>query len=174
MKNHQKGFIGIVVIFLVALAVIGGGAYLYTQKESSKDEVINAQKDNTQFYTGVSYGFSYPSDWDIWEANPVIGLTIAYPKSKADQVINKTISTTERINISLLDNKDVDLTSATKVTLNGEVWYMKTYKGPFDGGSESESVSYFKVYNSTKYVEISSGMSNKTTVELIASSWKQG
>ncbi|MES3005778.1 MAG: hypothetical protein V4664_02410 [Patescibacteria group bacterium] len=130
------------------------------------------QQVSTKSYSGSSYGFSYPSDWDIWEANSVIGLTIAYPKSKADQVINKTISTTDRINISLVENKYIDLTSATKVTLNGEVWYTKNI-GMTDGGTQN-TIEYYKVYNSTKYVVIDSGISNKTTIELVASSWKQG
>lgn len=130
------------------------------------------QNSEVKSYIGSSYGFSYPSGWEIWEINSLTGDTIVYPKSKTDQVMNKTISTTDRVNISLVDN--VDLSGAIGVVLDGETWYVKTYKGPFDGGSEDESVSYFKVYNSTKHININSGMSNKATIELIASSWKQG
>ena len=142
-------------------------------------QLLNSLKNRSQStgvksYLGSSYSFSYPSDWDIWEINPSVGHTIVYPRSKSDQVMNKTISTTDRINISLINSKEMNLSDTTKVTLNGETWYVKIYKGPFDGGSENESISYFKVYNSTKYVDINSGMSNKLIVELIASSWVQG
>ncbi|MEN9647374.1 MAG: hypothetical protein RLY57_178 [Candidatus Parcubacteria bacterium] len=135
-------------------------------------DIKTNQQVTTKSYLGASYGFSYPSDWEISEANPVIGLTIAYPKSKADQVMNKTILTTDRVNISLVENKYIDLSSATKITLNGQTWYTKNL-GMTDGGTEN-TVEYYKVYNSTKYVVIDSGMSNKTTIEFIATSFTQG
>jgi len=45
-------------------------------------------------YHGSSYGFSYPSDWDVREINSLLGSTIIFPKSKTDQYMNKAISTT--------------------------------------------------------------------------------
>jgi len=40
MKNKQRGFIGIIAIVIIALAVIGGGAYVYTQNSVPKATVF--------------------------------------------------------------------------------------------------------------------------------------
>jgi hypothetical protein len=51
MKNTQRGFIGLAIIVIIALAAIGGGTYVYTkQKEKvdsteSIDTTANMQKD---------------------------------------------------------------------------------------------------------------------------------
>ncbi len=36
MKNHQKGFIGLILVVVIALAAVGGGAYVYKQKSNEK------------------------------------------------------------------------------------------------------------------------------------------
>ncbi len=42
MKATQRGFIGIALIVLFSLAIAGGGAYIYTQKEISKNKAEEA------------------------------------------------------------------------------------------------------------------------------------
>lgn len=47
MKNTQRGFIGIIAIVLVALAVIGGGAYFYSTQKEANVEMSDAQVDTS-------------------------------------------------------------------------------------------------------------------------------
>ncbi|MES2409428.1 MAG: hypothetical protein V4509_03980 [Patescibacteria group bacterium] len=49
MKNKQQGSVGIIIIILIALAAIGGGAYIYTQKDVSKTVIAeNTQIENSE------------------------------------------------------------------------------------------------------------------------------
>ena len=123
-------------------------------------------------YVGARYGFSYPSNWDIQEVNSVTGHIIIYPKDKSEKIINKTISVSDRINVSLVDNKYVDLSNTKITVLSGETWYIKN-TSVTDGGTE-DMIEYYKAYNSTQYVVVNSGVSNESVIELILSSWKQG
>ncbi len=67
MKNTQKGFIMPVILILVALLVIGGGAYMYTQnKQGNQPEAVSQTTDTTstvqtanlKTYTNSAFGFS--------------------------------------------------------------------------------------------------------------------
>ncbi len=67
MKNTQKGFIMPVILILVALLVIGGGAYMYTQnKQGNQPEAVSqtidtgstVQTANLKTYTNSAFGFS--------------------------------------------------------------------------------------------------------------------
>ena len=205
MKNNQKGFIGIVVIVLIALALIGGGIYVYTKNGTPNDTALGQpsvtshststgivstknkptapsgtnvavttsvfQGVSVKSFTGSAYGFMYPTDWDIRELNPEVGLTIVFPNTKSDQVFNKTISTSDKVTISLVNKNQVNLTGTTKISFNGVVWYMKNL-GKTDGATEN-TLEYYKTFNSYEDVVIDSGISNKKTIELITASWKQ-
>lgn len=46
MKNTQKGFIGIAIIILIAFAVAGGGAYVYTSQKARVD-ITNPEEQNS-------------------------------------------------------------------------------------------------------------------------------
>jgi len=38
MKNSHRGFVGIILIILIAVTIIGGGAYFYTKSLNSNPE----------------------------------------------------------------------------------------------------------------------------------------
>jgi hypothetical protein len=45
MKKYQKGFIGIILLIILGLAIIGGGSYFYVHKMPAKE--INGHDDLT-------------------------------------------------------------------------------------------------------------------------------
>ncbi|MDO8561249.1 MAG: hypothetical protein Q7S05_00275 [bacterium] len=63
MKQLQKGFISPLLLALVALIVIGGGAYVYTQNKQANQPIVE-QASDWKTYTNSQYGFSlqYPND----------------------------------------------------------------------------------------------------------------
>jgi len=91
MKNKQRGFIGIIAIVIIALAVIGGGAYVYTQKESSQ---IKVQVDVVPEQTATSTN-------EVVAKNPTDKVTKAEPTVKTETKIEvKTVTQTQ---VSLSD-----------------------------------------------------------------------
>ncbi len=80
MKNTQKGFIVPLLLVLVAVLLVGGGVYVYTQKKQPSQSVTenvvlpqptptaqtsNPQTANWKTYTNTKEGvsFQYPSEW---------------------------------------------------------------------------------------------------------------
>lgn len=99
MKNYTKGFIAPLLLALIALLLIGGGAYVYTQKKqenppmtgnvtlpqatsttrttkqaNSTTQTSSSQTTDWKTYTNNQYGFSikYPATWvahGYWSEN---------------------------------------------------------------------------------------------------------
>lgn len=72
MKNSQKGFIGLVVAIIVCLFLIGGGAYVYFNKEISKPQnnsVVNQTNSALKVYgnSNLGYEISVQPAWHISE-----------------------------------------------------------------------------------------------------------
>jgi hypothetical protein len=63
MRNFQKGFVGILILIIVALAFVGGGYYFYQQKTGgSNSSVLTSGSLSTKgsgwkLYTNSEYGF---------------------------------------------------------------------------------------------------------------------
>ncbi len=75
MKTPQKGFISPLLLALVAVLLLGGGAYMYTQnKQGNQPEKETA---NWNTYTNVQYGFEfkYPATYVAMQAKDGILLT---------------------------------------------------------------------------------------------------
>ena len=156
----------------MVLVVFGGGAYIYLNLQQARvSKQVADTVMNTNQYLGSFYGFSYPLTWDVREINSLLGSTMLFPKSKTDQYMNKKISTTDRVDIDLIENKYMSLSNAETVTLNGKTWYMKKI-GMTDGGTEN-TIVYYRAYNLDKYIMITSGISNRTVVETIATTLLQ-
>lgn len=54
MKNTQNGFVGIVVIILITLAVVGSGAYIYSQNNKVNTENQNITNTGVKFVEKVA------------------------------------------------------------------------------------------------------------------------
>jgi len=81
MKTIHRGFIIPLVLALIAFALAGGGAYVYTQQKQANENVVitpntqatsttqnsATQSNNWKTYTNTALGFSikYPTDWKI-------------------------------------------------------------------------------------------------------------
>lgn len=70
MKNNQKGFIAPLLVVIIGLIVIGGGAYAYLNKNPSVLSVSNTPsvtdpKDIIDFDTCMSYAKNIPTNFDI-------------------------------------------------------------------------------------------------------------
>lgn len=119
MKNNQKGFAPVLLI-LIAVAVIVGGVYLYTQnsqKEESKLGIIiensvsttektqSTQKTNEDWktYRDEKYGFEfqYPSTWFVQVKND--GELLSFTKTSSGPSFNSFASFNI---IKLNDNKE--------------------------------------------------------------------
>lgn len=77
MKNTQRGFIVPLLIAIIAVLVVGGGVYLYTQNNSQQPTALQAtnsllatssnQYAGWKTYSNTKYGFSfkYPAGYDL-------------------------------------------------------------------------------------------------------------
>lgn len=73
--NHQKGFIVPVLLIIIAILLLGGGAYVFQSKQTSPSEAVaptaqatsTAQTSDWKTYTSTKYGFSfqYPASFGI-------------------------------------------------------------------------------------------------------------
>jgi archaellum component FlaF (FlaF/FlaG flagellin family) len=66
--NYKKGFIAPLILIIIALLVLGGGAYVYVQKNQANQSVTaasTAQTTNSQTYTDSKWGFTlqFPPSW---------------------------------------------------------------------------------------------------------------
>ncbi len=101
MKNHTQGFAGIALAIIIALAVVGGGAYYVgtqrtakiseetsrtalqlatTTQEKPKEKVAPKPKSDVAILKTYIWGnisFSYPNDWKVLEVVPNVQLSIA-------------------------------------------------------------------------------------------------
>lgn len=179
MKNSQKGSVAVIILVIIVVVLLGIVGYIYFRQPAEVNQVSgthNAKNNHTTTgtnlspnYQGQFYSFSYPSGWSVWEANPLLGLTILYPTSKESEVSNKTISTTDEITIAIV-NGQLNTSGTQTINLNGQVWYQKNYGTKIDGGTEN-GLSYYKSLSLTKFIEITSGVSNKNQIETVASSF---
>jgi hypothetical protein len=101
MKNYQKGFVVPLLISIIAILIIGGGVYIYSNKkvENNTPVVVNsnlpAQSNQTstttsdwKTYTNTTYGYSikYPADWKINEDTSPRNISWSSPKTTAESV----------------------------------------------------------------------------------------
>lgn len=73
MKSNQKGFIGVVLIILIALVTVGGGVYFYTQNKevSMNSDPTNIEMNSWKTYENKSLNFKikYPATYQIDSIN---------------------------------------------------------------------------------------------------------
>lgn len=78
MKNLQKGFIGTIVLIILGVLVIGGGAYIYLQKSQTPQKTTSTNgtqepleqqnETNSSIINNIAgFSFSVPAGWHIWE-----------------------------------------------------------------------------------------------------------
>ncbi len=75
MKNSQKGFVVPVILVVIALFVVGGGVYVYSNKKAEAPAVIDtgaqpandSQSINVEKYQDTENGFqfNFPSNWKV-------------------------------------------------------------------------------------------------------------
>lgn len=137
MQNNQKGFIAPILLAIIALLVIGGGAYIYQNKKvevsvpidvetqqinqigqqtNIQTSPVNTQTNNLNWKTYINnqYGFefSYPKDWEINVQSSRIGLNSSENQKVLEQA-DKEIKAGKRLegvpdNISIIiDNKSL-------------------------------------------------------------------
>lgn len=86
MKNSQKGFIVPLVIGIIALLIIGGGIYIYSNKKVDAPVVINTNlptqsgQTSTNTTTKTTPTTNAVKDWKIY-TNTKYGIEISYPSS---------------------------------------------------------------------------------------------
>lgn len=174
--QNQKGIASIiyVIIIIALLAVAGFFGYKYYSK--SQTPISNSQNFETagwKTYTNEKFKYSlkYPNDWQVWEANPILGLVILFPSSKSEELRNKTISTTDEITLGILDEKYIDKAQTQEININNQKWFFKNYSGPFDGGTEN-GLEYFAQISDGEYISIATGQSKKVILSQILSTFK--
>ena len=69
MENNQKGFVVPIVIAIVVLLAVGGGAYIYVNKSSDSTNWLTYKNANK------SYEFTYPKYAKVIESNDVVSDT---------------------------------------------------------------------------------------------------
>lgn len=124
MKNHNKGFVVQGIIALVALIIIGGVAYVVTQKKDSVSQDITIDSiSNWKTYTNKKYNFTfnYPSTWKhILDVENEVNIYVdAYPAQDRDSLIAIKGMGLEEVkkNDDLFRDK-----TFSKVTINGIIW----------------------------------------------------
>ncbi len=71
MKQAQKGYFGLILLIILAVA-IGGGAYYFSKQNKSIDQGQVSSTDSTsnwETYTNEKYGFSFKYPADILKDN---------------------------------------------------------------------------------------------------------
>ena len=119
MNNKQKGFVLPIIITIVALLVLGGGAYIYINKKPLDNQAINipdvvnnipisttTKTSDWKVYTNTQYGFEvkYPSGWKITDKSMTDSTTnTKYPSVNIESPLRydlpgyKNIATSYRI-----------------------------------------------------------------------------
>lgn len=72
MPTSHKGFISPLLLMLIAVLLLGGGAYVYVQtKQKAEVQIPNAQTADWKTYTNIRYSYTieYPSNWYTHTAN---------------------------------------------------------------------------------------------------------
>jgi len=179
-------FIGIVIIVVVAIILFGGVfAYQYFATKNSQPKIVQPTTQNNQTvgpalsevegwktYTNnkFKYSFKYPADWTVWEADSISGLIILYPSIKSDEVINKTILTSDEITFSILGSLGANY-KGEQIKIGDLTWSSAlTPDISMDGGNE-KLLEYIGAAP-TEYVGISTGIHNKEIVQQILSTFK--
>ncbi|MDP2665778.1 MAG: hypothetical protein Q8P23_04080 [bacterium] len=76
MKTPPNGFVGALLLIIIALVLIGGGTYLYTQKNQESQSAIENM--TTQTATTIPDSGSQTVDWNTY-TNTKYGFVFKYP-----------------------------------------------------------------------------------------------
>jgi hypothetical protein len=108
--NYHKGFITPLLLILVAIFLLGGGAYVFTQNKQTDHSTVvtqTAQATSTmqisdwKTYRNDKYGFKfhYPKDWLL--STTTDGFDLVYPKDQSTISVSVwPISKRDPLNIS--------------------------------------------------------------------------
>lgn len=69
--NYQRGFISPLLLALIALLLIGGGAYVYVQNRLANQSLVTVNTPQTSDWKTcenkqLGFRVQYPNDWAIW------------------------------------------------------------------------------------------------------------
>ncbi|MEK7080650.1 MAG: hypothetical protein AAB925_02380 [Patescibacteria group bacterium] len=192
MQKKVSTLVGTIIIVAVAVILFGGVfAYQYFTTKSQQNSLqqnseffaLRQKTDQTQnlttetagwkTYRNEKYGFefNYPKEWHLWEANSFLGLVIIYPNDKSEQVLNKTISTTDEISFQPVDNLDGIKTQQISIGKLQWLYRIMPNDNPLDGGTE-KGVEYLTAMNNNKYMDVATGLSNEEILLKILSTFK--
>lgn len=116
MKTTQRGFIVPLVLVIIALLLVGSGAYVYVQNRqvkqleivnqasaTSKGQVTDSQTAGWKTYTSKEYGFEmqYPADWVLESSSG--SLPTLYGKNYILQIFSETPQGSLEKNIAYLN-----------------------------------------------------------------------
>lgn len=108
MKNSQKGFVVALLIVIIALLIIGGGIYIYTNKQVTSKSNVNSVTDNQE----------------VIPDNPAVTVTILSPNGGEKYEGGKTYNikwssnTTKNVDIGLIEGSMDSGQSAGYVALD--------------------------------------------------------
>lgn len=101
MKTIQKGFVTPLLLAIIGILLIGGGAYVYMQQKSANQPEVANQTADWKTYTNTKDGYQlkYPADWQT-EEKPSVSIRIFNPsvqgKPDTDQPSDVFILTFEQ------------------------------------------------------------------------------
>ena len=118
MKTSQKGFISPLLLALIAVLVIGGGAYVYVEKKQGNRpmaQTSNSQMADWKTYANSLYGFSfrYPSNFVMDNQNtnkitiPVAMISTFAPLPNAQSMDQIEVVKTSALPMGSLCSKNI-------------------------------------------------------------------
>ncbi len=125
MKNSKKGFIIPLLVAIIAVLIVGSGAYIYSQKKS--ETLQNTPTTSSNFSDQKTYvwkdgevTFQYPATWKIVEHTSTLGAD-----SKDEYIAGLSLVSTsnERVDIGgkmVSSCEDVKIDSPTKCVNGGK------------------------------------------------------
>lgn len=127
MQTSQQGFIAPLLLVLIALLLIGGGAYVYVHNRQANQ---SASVDQTTQATSTS-----PANWKTY-ANSEIGFQFSYP---SDFVVTET-SRENYFHVSVADPDSKPYLSVdvfTKPSVEDKTLFVGPFPKTISGGNES-------------------------------------
>ncbi|MDO8561251.1 MAG: PsbP-related protein [bacterium] len=166
-EASRQGFISPLLLALVAILILGGGAYVYGQKKQASQPVV--QTSDWKTYTNTQYGFSlqYPNDLTVREDSNIakywlLTVSIYDANYKAPEgVVGQQVRNEQRsVTINVLEKSDENLNSIKKIIALQEpsdktnLWPEKTIT--VDG----ETVTFYKLFSGLVGTNYKSYLSN--------------
>lgn len=179
MKTSQKGFIGTLLLIIIALVLVGGGTYVYMQtKQASWPAIGNVTL--SQATSSMQATDSQTIDWRAYTDN-VIGFKFQYPSTWAaprtygnytdnepytvstDGPINFSVSTTTTIGTFTQDKKENVVVGGQK----GVKIYIPNEPGDMGPGAKAIFIQLSDRVIGINYTDTESGSEMDSIVEQI-------